>query len=669
MVRRREWSVVCVALTAGVIWYAPGRAQIGGGASGEWRAYGATELSTHYAPFDQVNRGNVKSLGVAWRWRFDNNGTPSETMSTETTPIMVGGVLYFTAGARRTVVAAAAGTGETLWTWRPDEGPRFEKAARRNHRGVAYWSDGRSARIIVVTPGMQLVALDAHTGRPMESFGEHGMVDLFRQLDNDSGLDPSGQVGNTSPPVVLNDVVIVGLAGSPGGTRVNKANVKLDVMAFNVRTGKKMWTFHTIPRKGEPGYETWLNGSAEYTGNAGVWAPFSADPSLGLVYLPVESATSDIYGGHRPGNNLYSSSVVALDARTGKIVWYQQLVHHDIWDLDPPAHPILIDITVDGRRIPALVQLTKQAWPYVFDRRNGEPVWPIVERPVPQNGAPGEWLSPTQPFPTKPAPFDRQGVSVDDLIDFTPELRVEALEAIRGFRIGPLFTPPGLHDGEENKGLISVPGFSGGANWYAGAADPDTGFVYVPSVASPTVIGLSRNDPAKTGVDADYVNAGVAPRVQGLPLLKPPYGRITAYDMNRGEIVWQIPNGDTPTFIKEHRALQGKSIPRTGTASHAGLLVTKTFLFGGEGPGGGFVFHAYDKATGADLAQLPLPGPQTALPMTYLFEGRQFIVVAVRGNAAEGFGAQLVAFALPRGADAQRGRGGRGGLDAAPVLN
>ena len=360
---------------------------------------------------------------------------------------------------------------------------------------------------------------------------------------------------------------------------------------------------------------------------------------------------------------------MCLDARTGKRVWHFQFVHHGIWDYDTPAPPILLDLTEDGKPVNAIAQVTKQALPTCSIAYRAARSGLSWNGPFPRPGCPERWLSPTQPFPTKPAPFDRQGVTVDDLIDFTPELRVEALEAIRGFRIGPLFTPPGLHDGEENKGLISVPGFSGGANWYAGAADPDTGFVYVPSVTSPTVIGLSRNDPAKTGVDADYVNAGVAPRVQGLPLLKPPYGRITAYDMNRGEIVWQIPNGDTPTFIKEHRALQGKSIPRTGTASHAGLLVTKTLLFGGEGPGGGFVFHAYDKATGADLAQLPLPGPQTALPMTYLFEGRQFIVVAVRGNAAEGFGAQLVAFALPRGADAQRGRGGRGGLDAAPVLN
>jgi quinoprotein glucose dehydrogenase len=320
---------------------------------------------------------------------------------------------------------------------------------------------------------------------------------------------------------------------------------------------------------------------------------------------------------------------------------------------------------VDGRRIPALVQLTKQAWAYVFDRRNGQPVWPLVEKPVPQNAAPGEWLSPTQPFPARPGPFDRQGVSIDDLIDFTPELRAEAVEAIQGFRIGPLFTPPDVHDGKENKGLISVPGFSGGANWYAGAADPETGFLYVPSVTSPTVIGLSKNDPAKTKVDADYVNAGTVPTVQNLPLLRPPYGRITAYDMNRGEIAWQVPNGDTPQWVKEHQALQGIAIPKTGNASHAGLMATKTLLIAGEGPGGNAVLHAYDKATGADLAQLPLPGPQTAPPMTYMHQGRQFIVIAVRGNAAAGFGAQLVAFALPRNSEAA-GRGGRTGRASTP---
>lgn len=656
--RSRRSTVVLALLVAAAVWPLPARTQ-GPAPAGEWRAYGATELSTRYLPLDQINRDNVRTLEVAWRWRFDNFGTPSETVATQTTPIMVDGVLYFTAGARRTVVAAHAGTGETLWTWRPDEGARFDAAPRKVHRGVAYWSEagGRNARIVVVTPGFQLVALDARTGRPVQSFGQDGVVDLFKELDLDIPLDPMGRVGNSSPPVVSNDVIVVGPASTPGA-RVNKANVKLDVMAFDVRTGKKLWTFHTIPRPGEPGYETWLRGSAEYSGNAGVWGPFSADPQLGYVYLPVESATNDVYGGHRPGDNLYSGSLVCLDIRTGKVVWYQQLVRHDIWDFDMPAHPILIDLTVNGRRIPAVVQLTKQAFAYVFDRRTGEPVWPMEERPVPQTDVPGEWTAPTQRFPTKPPPFDVQGVSVDDLIDFTPALRAAALRAIEGFKIGPLFTPPTVI-GPASKGLISVPGFGGGANWYSGAADPETGFVYVGSTTNPSVIGLDRNDPQRTNVDADYVNAGSVPTVDGLRLLKPPYGRITAYDMNRGEIAWQIPNGDTPQAVKDHPALRGLDLPPTGSASHAGLLATRTLLFAGEGPGGHPVFRALDKATGAEVHRMTLPGPQTSLPMTYLYQGRQYIVVGVRGNTAEGVGAQLVALALPR--PDGPGRGGRAG--------
>src|SRR5687768_8697055 len=381
-----------------------------GMSNGQWRAYSADEGSTRYSSLDQVTKENVKNLQVAWTWKFDNFGTPAETVTTETTPLMVNGVLYFTAGQRRSVVAANAGTGETLWVWRPDEGARFDAAPRKVHRGVAYWTDGKEERIVLVTPGFNLVALDAKTGLPVRNFGQNGTVDLFKHLDLDVPLDPTGRIGNSSPPVISNDVIVVGPALTPGG-RVNRSNVKGDIMAFDVRTGKKLWTFHTIPRKGEPGYETWMNGSAEYTGNAGVWGPFSADPQLGYVYLPIESATNDVYGGHRPGNNLYSDSLVCLDIKTGKMIWYQQLVHHDIWDYDMPPHPILIDITVDGRRIPAVVQLTKQAFAYVFDRTNGQPVWPWEERPVKQTDVAGEWTAPTQPFPTKPPAFDQQGIS------------------------------------------------------------------------------------------------------------------------------------------------------------------------------------------------------------------------------------------------------------------
>jgi quinoprotein glucose dehydrogenase len=629
-----------------------GQAQKGAPATGEWRAYAADEGSTRYSALDQINRDNVKNLQVAWTWKFDNYGTIQETITSETTPIMVNGVLYFTAGPRRTVVAANAGTGETLWTWRPNEGERFDKAPRKVHRGVAYWApstggSGTDGRILVVTPGFQLVALDAKTGTPVQGFGQNGIVDLFTQLDNDLKIDPLGKIGNSSPPVVVGDTVVVGPALLVG-TRVNKSNVRADVMGFDARTGKKIWTFHTIPRKGEPGYETWENGSADYTGNAGVWGPFSADPQLGLVYLNVEAPTNDVYGGARHGNNLYADSIVAVDAKTGKRVWHQQLIHHDIWDYDTPPAPILVDINVDGRPVKAVVQMGKNALAFVFDRTNGKPVWPIVETKVPQSDVPGEKTSPTQPIPSKPPAFDRQGITPDDLIDFTPELHAAALKAIEGYKTGPLYTP-GTLLGPDSKGTIILPGYGGGGNWHGGAADPETGFVYVGSQTSPNVIGLNKNNPETTKVDSDYVMGGTLPRVQGLSIIKPPYGRITAYNMNKGEIAWQIPNGDTPDAIKKNPALAGLNIPKTGSPSQAGLLVTKTLLFAGEGSGGHAVFHAYDKATGAEIWQTPIPGPQTSLPMTYMYQGRQFIVFAVRGSAQPGnqSGAQLVAFAAP----------------------
>lgn len=642
-------------------WILPGRGQQGAGSAGEWRAYRGDPAATAYSPLDQIDRSTVHKLEVAWTWKFDNFGTAAQTVSTQTTPLMVDGVLYFTAGPRRSVIAADAATGETLWVWRIDEGARFDAAPRKVHRGVAYWEDGQDRRIVVVTPGFQLVALDARTGRPVPTFGQNGMVDLFRELDLDTGLDPQGRIGNSSPPVIANDVIVVGPALTPGG-RVNIENVKGDVMAFDVRTGRKLWTFHTIPRDGEPGSETWEGDSAQYTGNAGVWGPFSADPELGIVYLNIESATNDVYGGHRPGNNLFSDCLVALDIRTGRMIWYQQLVHHDIWDYDLPPAPILVDLTVDGRPVKAVVQLSKQAMAYVFDRTNGTPVFGWTERPVPQTDVPKEWTSPTQPFPNKPPPFDLHGITVDDLIDFTPELRAEAIKAVEGYRLGPIFTPPSLVT-PTNKGTIIVPGLGGGANWPGGAADPETGFVYVGSTTSPSGIGLSPNDRSALVAgadccDTDYLMASSLPTVRGLRLLKPPYGRITAYDMNKGEIAWQIPNGDTPPSVANHEALKGRMIPRTGSPSQAGLLVTRTLLFAGEGPGGQAFFHAYDKATGAEIWRTPLPGPQTSLPMTYLHRGRQYVVVGVRGP--QGAGAQLVAFALPEPASGGRGRGGRG---------
>jgi quinoprotein glucose dehydrogenase len=455
-------------------------------------------------------------------------------------------------------------------------------------------------------------------------------------------------------------VIVIGPALTQGGTSPNKENVKGDVLAFDVRTGKKLWIFHTIPRKGEPGYETWHDGSADYTGNVGVWGPVSADDQLGYVYLATESPTNDGYGGHRPGDNLYSDSIVCLDIKTGKMIWYKQLIRHDIWDYDMPPQPILVDVNVNGKPIKAIVQMGKMAYAYVFDRTNGQPVWPIPDVPVPQTDVPTEWTPRTQPIPTKPPAFDVVGTTVEDFINFTPALREEARRVVEGYRLGPVFAPPSLVVQGGNKGTIVTPGFGGGANWQGGASDPETGFVYVGSVTRPFVAGVVKTEPPDPNRAAYTAGrGGQVPTVQGLPLLKPPYGRITAYDMNRGDIAWMIPNGDTPQNIKDNLAKLGiTNVPPTGIGSQAGLLVTKTLLVGGEGSGGRPIFHAYDKRTGASIAELPMPGNQTGLPMTYVHQNRQFIVMAVGGQPA----GQLVAFALPvPGAGGRGGRGGRGG--------
>jgi quinoprotein glucose dehydrogenase len=636
--RRAFYGFAITALTCAI----PLIAQ-SGAKNGEWRSYGGEEASTRYSPLDQINRDNVKDVKVAWTWKSDNFGTAE--FKNESTPIMVNGVLYFTAGDRRSVVAVDAGNGETLWVWRMDEGERHQRAPRRNSgRGVSYWADGQDQRIVVITPGFRVVSLDARTGVPIPGFGVKGVVDLFDEYEFRGGL--TGRIGNTSPAVIARNTIIVGPALLVG-VRTNIDNVKADIMAFDVRTGRRKWVFHTIPRKGEPGYETWLNGSADYTGNAGMWGPYSVDPALGYVYLPIEAATNDIYGGDRPGDNLFAGTLVCLDIETGKVVWYRQLIHHDIWDYDMPAHPILLDINVNGRPIKAVVQLTKQAFAYVFDRVTGQPVWPIEERPVPPSDVPGEQASPTQPFPTKPPPFDRQGVTIDDLIDFTPELRAKAIEAIKPFRIGGLYTPGSLGQAPGGtRGTIILPGFGGGANWESGAADPETGFVYVGSSTGAAVIALTKPQP-NTQTSGYISGDGLGlPRIDSLPLIKPPYGRITAYDMNKGEIAWQVANGDTPPAIRNNPALQGLNIPRTGSPSRAGILVTKTLLFAGEGWGGQPVFRAYDKATGQIIWETAIPaGTQTSLPMTYMHQGRQFIVFTAGTPATTP--AQLVAFAIP----------------------
>jgi quinoprotein glucose dehydrogenase len=605
----------------------------------EWPVYGGSLAAQHYSPLEQINAQNVKNLTIVWRWYGGNFG-PSPEMKSETTPIMIDGVLYATAGATRNVVAIDAGTGETLWIFKPNDDERFRTAPRRTSgRGVAYWENGDDKRVFTVTPGFYLWALDAATGLPKREFGEAGVVDLRRGL---RGPAENIEAGSSSPPLVVGDVVVVGPAGGVGARPNAKTQIKLDVRGFDARTGRLLWTFHTIPAKGEFGYDTWLTpGSAEYTGNAGVWGPTSADPELGLVYLPVEGATSDMYGGERRGNNLFANSLVALDVRTGERVWHQQLVHHDIWDYDNPTAPILLDVTVDGRAVKAVVQLTKQAFAYAFDRATGEPLWPLEERPVPASDVPFEWTSPTQPFPTKPAAYDRQGVSESDLVDFTPAIKAAALEAVKGLRLGPMYTPPSLSDAPDGtRGTLVLPHYGGGANWEGGAADPETGMLYV---ASQTILTVFAVDEAAGRSDIRYLFVnGEAPRPMGLPLVKPPYGRITAIDMNSGRHRWMVVNGDTPDEIKNHPALAGIPIPPTGKSSRAVLLVTKTLLFAGEGYGGAPILRAYDKKTGAVVAELPLPGAATGKPMTYMLNGKQYIVLAVGRDIP----AELVALAL-----------------------
>ena len=622
-----------------------------GATNGEWRFYGGDAGSTRYAPLDQINGDNVQSLEIAWRWTAANYG-PAPEFNYRTTPLMVGGILYATAGYRRTVAAIDAGTGETLWTYRMDEGDR--SAPRRNSgRGVSYWeSPDTGPRIFVVTPGFHLIALDAASGIPVADFGDGGVIDLRLGLGRELDL-VRAPIGSSSPPIVVDGVVVVGSALPSGSAPPSPEMPPGHVRGFDAVTGELRWTFHTIPQPGEYGNDSWENGSWAYTGNAAVWTALSADPALGYVYLPVELGTGDYYGGHRPGDNLFSQSLVAVNATTGERVWHYQTVHHGIWDYDPPAAPVLVDLVVDGRQIEAVALITKQTFTFVLDRRTGEPVWPIEERPVAQTDVPGERTAPTQPFPTKPPPYDRQGVDPDDLIDFTPELRAEAEEILAQLHYGPLYTPPTVPVEGGTQGTLMVPGSLGGANWPGGALDPESGYLYVQSATAPSVIALVKEPEVS---DMDYIRGGGlrlrgGGGPQGLPLFKPPWGRVTAIDLNAGEIAWQVPNGDAPEYVKNHPALEGIDVGKTGRPDRGGVLVTSTLLFAGEGGGmfaaagsGGNKLRAHDKATGEVVAEFELPANQTGLPMTYMHEGRQFIVVAV---GARGHAGELVALALP----------------------
>jgi quinoprotein glucose dehydrogenase len=643
-----------------------------GALKGEWRTYGGDLGHTRYAPLDQINASNFSKLEVAWRFKTDNLG-PRLEFNLQSTPLVVGNRLYSTGGTRRAVVALDAATGELQWVHSEDEGARGAAAPRQlSGRGLSYWTDGKEERILYVTQGYRLVALDAKTGNRVPSFASNGVLDLKADLDRSIDL-ATGSVGLHATPVVAGDIVLVGAAFETGANPKSKSNIKGAVRAFDVRTGKRLWMFKTIPEPGEVGAETWEDDSWAYTGNTGVWAQISVDLELGMAYLPVEMPTHDYYGGTRPGNGLFGETLVAVDLKTGQRKWHYQLVHHGIWDMDIPCAPILADITVNGKTIKAVAQPTKQAFLYVFDRVTGQPIWPIEETPVPQGDTPGEKYSKTQPIPSKPAAYNRQGLAVDDLIDFTPALRAEAVKAIEKYKIGPVFTPPVVSKADGPIATLQMASQGAATNWPGGAYDPETHILYVHSQSAVATLGLvppppgaapdvryhqgtvlagARRSGGSGSASAEAGGAVTALAIQGLPLVKPPYGQLNAISLDTGDILWQVPHGETPDAIKNHPALKGLNIPRTGRPGNVGTLVTKTLVVSGE-PGFGItstgqrgaMLRAYDKKTGAEVGAVYMPAPQTGSPMTYMLDGRQYLVVAISGGSYSG---ELLALKLPQ---------------------
>ena len=607
----------------------------------EWHQFGGDQAGSKYSTLTEINRANVKNLKVAWEWRPGEK--PLDRFKTapgmfEATPLMVDGSLYLSTPYNR-VVALDPATGRERWAYDPKayEDGQVPNGTGFVHRGVAFWRDSanRKGRILMNSRA-KLIELDAETGKPVDSFGDNGVVNLLQGLQ--WPVDPK-QYTNTSPAVVYKDLVIVG--NGVADRLTYKKDPPGDVRAFSARTGKLVWTFHTVPHKGEFGADTWEEGSNEFTGHTNVWAPMTLDETRGLVYMPVSTPSNDFYGGRRPGKNLFADSIVCLDASTGQRKWHYQLVHHGLWDYDMPSPPSLVAITVNGKKIDAVVQLTKQGFAFVFDRVTGVPVWPIEERAVPKSDIEGEHSWPTQPFPTKPPAFAPQGVTLDDAFDLTPELKAEAQAEMKKVRFGPLFTPPAF------EGTLMVPGLIGGANWGGGAYDPETGMLYVKSTNLSALARLSKVDasagsPRASDTDADYVREGQTNAVfhDGLPLLKPPYGHLTAIDLNKGEIAWHVPFGDDAR-LRAHPALKGVKLPeKLGAAGVQGSIVTKSGLvFVG---GGDSAFHAVDAKTGADLWTFPLPRRTSGTPMTFSLQGKQYVVIAT-GSGAD---AVLYGFAL-----------------------
>ena len=687
-------------LFVAAVWWGPtagGQAGMPSQANGEWTHYAADMKGTRFMPLDQINAANFNKLEVAWRFKTDNLG-PRPEYKLEGTPLMVKGVVYTTAGTRRSVVALDAKTGEQMWVYSMREGRRAAIAPRQlSGRGVSYWTDGKGdERILFITTGFRLVALNAKTGTPIQGFGRNGILDLKEGVvyGSNQPIDlETGEIGLHSTATVAKDMVIVGSSFKEGLTVKTHNNTKGLVRAFDVRTGKKIWQFNTIPRPGEVGAETWENDSWAVNGNTGVWTGITVDEELGLVFLPVETPSSDLYGGHRPGNNLFAESLVCVDLRTGQRKWHYQVVHHPIWDHDLSSPAIVADITVNGRAVKAVAMPSKQAFLYVFDRVTGQPVWPIEEKPMPKGDVPGEWYPSTQPIPTKPPAYSRNYLKMpDDLIEFTPALRQQALENMKRYKVMPEgmpYNPPILGKVNGLLGAINIGNLGGGTNWPGGSYDPETHTAFV-QAANAGITGTSLVAPPAGFSDIRYVmgvegapfivsespgfgTAADAPQpspeaarppapsgppvqtnllnVEGLPIMKPPYGVVAAINLDRGEMVWQVPHGDTPDAVRNHPALKGINVPKTGQSVSVGLTVTRTLVIVGDGqvtnPGNrprGAMLRAYDKASGKEVGAVYLPAPQSGSPTTYSVDGKQYIIVAVSGGAYSG---EYIAFALP----------------------
>ena len=625
---------------------------------GAWHYFGGDNKFNRYSPLDQINANNVDQLRIVWRkdataaWLRDDYDGLGSAKNLRSTPLLIDGVLY-AQNIFGLVEAFDPATGETIWTQEPYQQTLLE-AAGISSRGIAYWQRGIDQRLMTVR-GSYLYALNPQTGETFPDFGreEPGRVNLAYSAENANNFALT-----TSPLVIGNTAVIGGFLNGAGDGGNRKEAAPENIRGFDVRTGELRWEFDVVPRPGEFGYDTWGDGSAEWSGDIGSWCCLSADNELGIVYVPLGAPTSAYYGGHRPGDNLFANSLLALDAETGERVWHFQMIHHDLWEYDNSSPPILGDITVNDRTIKAVMQANKNGFVYVFDRTNGEPVWPIIETSVPQSIVEGEATSATQPIPTKPPAFDRQGIALDDLIDFTPALRNQALELVDKFTLGPLYTPPSPWIEGGNQGTLTLPNTWGAGNWNTGAFDPETGMYFAVSYTKTDNLGIApTTSDSATMTHTIAQGSPNAPAIQGIPLVKPPYGRVTALNMNTGELEWSVANGDGP---RDHPLLRDLDLPPLGIPNRPAPLVTKSFLFVGEGsdavigtvPGGGSsydgpatgydeswrwgtLFRAYDKSSGNTVFEIDLSAGTTGAPMTYMHEGKQYIVVAVSSRATE----------------------------------